>query len=137
MKTLRVLTIREPWASLIGKGIKTIETRSWQTNDRGKLYIHAGLCKPPKNDIRINKMMSMLTEAPHYGEIFLECNLSDCIYIDKKFAENAKVDNPINFMCGDYKEGRYAWIFTDIKPIVPIKATGHLSIWKYDINELD
>lgn len=38
----RALTIRQPWASLIAAGVKTIETRSWQTGYRGPLLIHAG-----------------------------------------------------------------------------------------------
>jgi len=38
----RALTIRQPWASLIALGVKTIETRSWSTRYRGPLAIHAG-----------------------------------------------------------------------------------------------
>src|ERR1700751_3370272 len=37
------LSIRQPWAELILRGEKTIENRSWRTNHRGTLYIHAGL----------------------------------------------------------------------------------------------
>ena len=39
---MRALTIRQPWASLIAAGVKTIETRSWSTKYRGPLAIHAG-----------------------------------------------------------------------------------------------
>jgi len=42
---MRVLTIRQPWASLIALGVKTIETRSWDTKYRGPVAIHAGLRK--------------------------------------------------------------------------------------------
>jgi len=38
----RALTIRQPWASLIALGVKTIETRGWSTAYRGPLVIHAG-----------------------------------------------------------------------------------------------
>jgi hypothetical protein len=37
-----VLTLHQPWASLIALGVKTIETRSWSTKYRGPLAIHAG-----------------------------------------------------------------------------------------------
>ena len=40
---MKVLTIREPWASLIINGYKEYEFRSWKTNYRGKILIHAGL----------------------------------------------------------------------------------------------
>lgn len=39
---MKALTIRQPWASLIALGVKTIETRSWPTKYRGPIAIHAG-----------------------------------------------------------------------------------------------
>lgn len=45
---MKVLSLTEPYATLIKNGIKTIETRSWKTNYRGKLYIHASSTKIPK-----------------------------------------------------------------------------------------
>jgi len=38
---MKTLSIRQPFASLICRGIKIIENRSWKTNYRGKLLIHA------------------------------------------------------------------------------------------------
>ena len=39
---MKVLTIKQPWASLIIEGYKRFEFRSWKTNYRGELLIHAG-----------------------------------------------------------------------------------------------
>lgn len=39
---MKALTIKEPWASLIINGYKKYEFRSWKTNYRGKVLIHAG-----------------------------------------------------------------------------------------------
>ncbi len=36
------LSVREPWAWLICKGLKDIENRDWPTKFRGRVYIHAG-----------------------------------------------------------------------------------------------
>ena len=38
---LPVLSIRQPYAWLVVNGIKDIENRSWRTNHRGPLLIHA------------------------------------------------------------------------------------------------
>lgn len=38
---IRVLAVRQPWASLIVEGLKTIEVRSKPTNIRGKIAIYA------------------------------------------------------------------------------------------------
>ena len=39
---MRAITIRQPWAELIVRGDKDVENRSWRTNHRGPLLIHAG-----------------------------------------------------------------------------------------------
>ena len=38
---MKVISIRQPWASLIVNGYKEYEFRSWKTNFRGPIYIHA------------------------------------------------------------------------------------------------
>jgi len=38
---MKALTLTQPWASLVAIGAKRIETRSWPTNYRGPLAIHA------------------------------------------------------------------------------------------------
>lgn len=48
---MNALTIRQPWASLIAAGVKTIETRSWSTKYRGPLAIHAGTSKPKRSAV--------------------------------------------------------------------------------------
>lgn len=42
---IRVLAVRQPWASLIVEGLKTIEVRSKTTNVRGKVAIYASTAK--------------------------------------------------------------------------------------------
>lgn len=36
------LSIKQPWAALLVRGVKTIEVRAWPTARRGRVYIHAG-----------------------------------------------------------------------------------------------
>lgn len=128
---MKVLTLREPWASLIGENIKKIETRSWPTNYRGELYIHAGLTKIPAKNERMNRLAKELSGPFHFGTIFAKCNLVDCILIDEAFANKVKQNDFLCFDCGDYTPGRYAWILEDVEYITPITAAGHLSIWNY------
>ncbi len=35
------LSLRQPWATLLVQGLKTIEVRRWQTARRGRVLIHA------------------------------------------------------------------------------------------------
>lgn len=125
---MRVLTLREPWASLIAARIKTVETRSWKTNYRGELYIHTGLGKseiPKEVESDFEKLVSMP------GHIIAKCKLTDCIYMDEEYLAEIKKGDIKNYVCGDYEIGRYAWILEDVEYIEPIKAIGKLGLWKY------
>lgn len=43
MKSITLaLSIQQPWAWLIVNGLKDVENRTWKTNYRGPLLIHAG-----------------------------------------------------------------------------------------------
>lgn len=42
---MKALTIKQPWASAIIYGSKDVENRSWKTNHRGPLVVHAGAGK--------------------------------------------------------------------------------------------
>lgn len=129
---MKVLTIREPFATLIKNKVKYIETRSWKTNYRGELYIHSGLAKLSK-DVKERKNLSELYSEDDlkYGYIICKCNLVDCIYMTDEFIKEEKEKNPNNFIAGRYEVGRYAWILDDIEPIKPIEAKGKLGIWNY------
>ena len=41
MSKIYALSIKQPWASLLISGRKTIEVRSWTTRIRGRILIHA------------------------------------------------------------------------------------------------
>lgn len=129
---MKVLTIKEPFATLIRNKVKYIETRSWKTNYRGKLYIHAGISKIEKNvKERIGLSVLYNESELKYGYIICKCNLVDCIYMTKEFINQEKEKNYNNFIAGRYEEGRYAWVLDNIEPIKPIKAKGQLGIWNY------
>lgn len=129
---MKVLSLREPYATLIKEKKKFIETRSWKTNYRGELYIHASKTKITKEDLENEKLMSLIKNKNfNFSDIICKCNLVDCIYMTKEFVEEIKSNNYQEYICGEYKEGRYAWILENIETITPIKAKGSLSIWEY------
>lgn len=132
---MKVLSLKEPWATLIKNKKKLKETRSWKTSYRGELYIHASSTKIPKT---INpKLIELLgNEKPQYGYIICKCNLVDCVYMTEELIEKMKAKHPIEYTCGVYEVGRYMWILEDIEPLdEPIFAKGHLGIWNYENGE--
>lgn len=130
---MKVLSITEPYATLIANGVKKIETRSWKTNYRGKIYIHASSTKIHRNTLNNSELMSLVDlNCLNYGFIICSCTLKDCVSIDDDFINSVK-KNKNEFVSGFYSNGRYAWILDDIKVLdKPIKAKGHLGIWNYE-----
>lgn len=130
---MKVLSLTEPYATLIKTGVKKIETRSWKTSYRGKLYIHASSTKIPKEYKNNKELMNLVNvNELNFGNIICSCNLVDCIEMTDKFIEEVK-KNKEEYICGVYKVGRYAWILEDIKVLEnPILAKGHLGIWNMD-----
>lgn len=130
---MRVLSIKEPFASLIANNIKKIETRSWKTNYRGEIYIHASLTMTSKKKLENRKELQKLVNTidTNPGYILCKANLKDCIYMTKDFINEIK-KNHKEYICGHYEIGRYAWILDDIEILKDkIKAKGKLGIWYY------
>ena len=129
---MKVLTLKEPFATLIKNKVKYIETRSWKTNYRGEIYIHAGLSKISKEVKERPGLSNLYNESElNYGYIICKCNLVDCVYMTEEFIKKTKEENLNNFIAGHYEVGRYAWILDNIEVIKPIEAKGQLGIWNY------
>ncbi len=130
---MKVLSLTEPCATLIKEKKQLIETRSWKTDYRGELYIHASATSIPKDWKEDKEFMSLLDDTPlNFGYIICKCTLVDCIYMTKEYVTNIKKNNHQEYICGKYEEGRYAWILENITPLEhPIKAKGQLNIWNY------
>ncbi len=60
---VRCLSIRQPHAFLICAGIKPVENRTWSTNYRGQLLIHAGKARETAND----RSFAIRTLRDRYG----------------------------------------------------------------------
>mgnify|MGYP000923531100 FL=1 len=133
---MKVLSIKEPWATLIASKQKYIETRSWKTSYRGELYIHASKKQINNKDEKIQELLKLLpTQEMNYGKIICKCELVDCIYMDEKFINEIK-QNKQEYICGDYQVGRYAWILEKTELMQPkIDAKGKLNIWNFEITQ--
>lgn len=129
---MKCLSIKEPYASLIMHKHKMIETRSWKTNYRGELFIHASKKIINKN-ILSNDVLELIEDMNmNYGKIICKVKLVDCVYMDDEFIKDIN-QNKKEYVCGRYEVGRYAWVLEDIEPILPICARGKLNIWNYDM----
>jgi ASCH domain-containing protein len=114
---MKCLSLRQPYASLIVSGIKTIETRTWKTNYRGKILIHAAL-KPielPKQfQARVKEINPEVLSAT--GKIIGSVDVIDCRPLLAKDKKAALVDEI---------ENKYAWLLENpevFKEFIPLKG---------------
>lgn len=133
---MKVLSLTEPYATLIKDGVKKIETRSWKTNYRGKLYIHASSTKMTKESKNNKELMDLVGDRLlNYGKIICECELVDCVLMTDEFVREIK-NNKNEFITGEYSKGRYAWILKNVKVLdEEIVAKGQLGIWNYNLGD--
>ena len=78
MNCMKVLTIKQPYASAVVYGYKEFEFRSWKTNYRGKILIHAAMTKDSDS---ITKFEEYHLDY-NFGMIIGEVDLLDCILVD-------------------------------------------------------
>lgn len=126
---MKVLTIKQPWASLIIENYKKYEFRGWKTNYRGKILIHAGM----------NIEKDMLKRFENYnlncitGAIIGEAELVDCILVDKKLNDELISIDKVVYGRSNHVE-KYAWKLKNIKKYKElIYIKGKLGLWNYEV----
>ena len=119
---ISILSVRQPYADCIVLGEKEIEVRTWRTDYRGRLYIHAGK-QPHKNP------SSMHTDGCVFGAIIGHVDLVDVIPMDFglfSYYSDKHLCDPELFadnVCG--------WVLENAKMLdTPIQCNGKLRIFK-------
>lgn len=130
---MKVLTIKQPFASLIVNGYKEYEFRTWKTKYRGEFLIHAG----KGIDKKAMEKFSYLNLDYPTGCIIGKVTLTDCILIDKNARKMLlNKNNPVYDSIIKHTEWKgYGYKLENIQKINPIKVNGKLSFWDYDYNE--
>ncbi len=116
--------------TLIAKGYKEYEFRTWKTKYRGEILIHAGESIDKK---AMDRFKHPNLEYP-LGQIIAKATITDCIYVDEEFAQKmCKKDHVVYKGLnnkGDW-DG-YGFKIENVEKINPIEANGKLSLWDYD-----
>lgn len=132
---MKVLTIKQPFASLIAEGIKEYEFRTWKTKYRGEILIHAGKGVDKK---AMKKYEHLNLEYPIVC-IIAKCNLDDCVFIDDNMRIFLQKKNPLVYsnVINNYDWNGYGFLLSNVQKIDPIFIKGKLSFWEYEgeINE--
>lgn len=151
MKTISLL---QPWCTLLCVGAKKIETRSWSTNHRGEIAIHASigntkkinqlLTEPPfggamRNIFGAKAYFEKGVELLPRGAVIATARITACYStVDEEFNEGVfdyypDLDTPLERAFGDFSPGRFGWVITNVKLLPkPIPVKGKLGLWEWD-----
>ena len=162
---MKAITLWQPWASLIVYGFKTYETRSWSTDYRGWLAIHASKKQPAHVGWMLN-----VKDPAHESALFWECLEAcgyyefkdmprgvvlghvqlvnvlqvedvDVRYVDSTDRGNRRADDKAiichrDLVFGDWTPGRFAWELRD--PVIfntPVPSRGSQKLWEWGNHE--
>lgn len=136
MTSMKCLTLWQPWATLVAISAKRIETRSWSTNYRGPLAIHAAKSKDGHLNARRNPFLYALTiggysefEDLPFGMVLAVVDLVDVL----PATDVRNVISRHELAFGDFSDGRYAWLLDSPRRLPgPRPARGKQGLWTWD-----
>ena len=102
---MKALSVRQPWASLIADGTKTIELRRWKTSYRGPLLICASAHKQGRGPKGVAVAVVDLTDIR-------PATISDTA-----------------LACCEPDNGEFAWVLENAHLITPFPVKGKLSVF--------
>lgn len=136
---MKVLTLYQPFATLVIIGAKKIETRGWETSHRGILGIHAA-AKTPKWCQELILQEPFFSDLPE-GSLPTGCILgtAQITYVGSaasllteyrgQYPTLARIEE----CYGDFSPGRSGWLFGKAIPFdTPIPAKGRQRIWNWE-----
>lgn len=134
-----VLSMHQPWASLLVYGLKRIEGRAWPTDHTGSLWIHATSTQPTLKDIE--EMQSFYTHIheaegrdimPNLPKTYPTSVLIGCVDVVACYSANdmeawktlpdtikQEIGSPYCFLCENPK-----------RLVVPQQMRGHPKLWQ-------
>jgi hypothetical protein len=111
---MKILAIKQPWASLIVHGHKDVENRTWRTRYRGPLLVHASLRGDDTgmDDIENWYGVRLRGKLPAGGIVGIT-EVVDCVgSYESKW----------------YQRGHYAFVLANSRPLPFVKWKGTLSL---------
>src|SRR5574344_473786 len=125
---MKVLTIKQPWATLIMQKDKRFEFRSWQTKYRGELLIHAGKSVDKE---AMKRLAKYIPDDMPLGKILGKVTLVDCIKMSEEFKNMLLKENKDIYTKNSFSNN-YGWQVENVEVFEkPLEAKGHLSLWEY------
>jgi hypothetical protein len=140
------LTLSQPWATLIARGAKRIETRGWHPHENPGVLAIASSIKRPTQRQRENLrhepfrralgLRTAFTPGPDFfptGQILAVVVVKDFERIEEGYPVTG---DEARF--GDFTPGRWAWLLGEVVSLAsPIHVSGARGVWKVPRHLID
>jgi hypothetical protein len=133
---LKALSLKQPFAWLIANGYLLVDDRSWGTQYRGRILIHAskGLYEAYYQHIRSN------TDVPiperdnlEYGGVV---GIADLVLCSKPGQLPAGISREQRAHFGGVHQEYYGFLFAQARPLPLMPCAGKLGIFEIDMDKL-
>lgn len=122
---MKVITLKQPWATLVAEGLKKYEFRSWKFNYRGEILIHAG----KGVDKEAMKKFEHLNLNYPQAKIIAKVKILDCIELNDGINRQIIEENELVYG-HKYDRTGYAWKLEVVEKIEDDKViSGKQGIW--------
>jgi hypothetical protein len=115
--TMKALSVRQPWAWAIIHGGKRFENRTWRTDHRGPLLIHAARAR-----VDLDAGRRLVPGLPAEDELDFGALVGLVQLVDVLPARECPRADP-------FVEGPLCWVLEDPRPLVPVPYRGRLQLF--------
>lgn len=117
---MKTIVLRQPWASLVAEGEKTIELRTWGTKHRGPLLIVAGR--------GVDR-----ADAKRLGRIRESAGVTLCVVDLVDVREATRADDPA--ACCAVTPGEFAWVLAKPRAVTRVSIIGRLGLYEVELSD--
>lgn len=129
----KALSLWQPWATLIAVGAKEYETRSWTTDYRGSLVIHAAKRWTAEQVMAKERLAFayLAVRQIHEWPLGMALCVVDLVAIIPTTLIADQISHQERAL-GDFSRGRYAWQLANVRRFEkPIPARGEQGLWDW------
>jgi hypothetical protein len=129
------LSLKQPWATLLAHGRKTIEIRRWNTKHRGKILIHAARIPDPRTEAWALVPEEWLPLARLAGGIVGVGELTESVVY--RTVDRFKVDRDkhLNDPAWFIGPAMFGFVFTNLRVLPFRRFPGWMRFFEVTLNE--
>ncbi len=133
---MKALSIKQPWATLLVHGRKTIEVRRWQLHYRGPLLIHAARIPDSRPEARQHVPPELEEDTQQFGGIIGIGRLHDCKVYHSLSEFVADQASHLNDPSWFEPTGLFGLCFRELRVLPFHRVKGNVKLFEVDVEDL-